>query len=259
MNISERRKWNNLLIFVCCAFILILFLSARQQGEKNLNEVYPPQDITKIAFSSPAHTYSFQNKKDNWQLIKPFKYSGVAERIAEINAIQNSDIYKNIKNVEDITEFGFNDDHYLKLNKQKIFFGDKAINSEHRYIKIKERIFLIDDRIYALLSSGPAYWLDKHILTSSELLTSISINDRLYKEEALINLADSWYDITAKNLLYPADNFITPSSEDTPITITFANNETLQFIMHKQRFLLNTTFNLAYELDLADAEKLFKP
>lgn len=259
MNISDRRKWNNILIFVCCAFIIALVVANYKQGEKNLNEIYSRSDAKKIIFSHPAFNYEMQYKKDNWILNKPFKYTLIADRVEQILAIQDSPIYKHIKHFDDIKEFGFNEDTFLKINKLKIYFGDKSINSEHRYIRIDERVFLIDDRIFALLSSGPAYWLDKQILTSSELLTSISIKQTLYKEADLIHLADAWYDTQATSLLYPADNFIKPTADDTPITITFANNDTLQFLMHKQRFLVNTTFNLAYELELDNAKTLLTP
>lgn len=260
MNIGERRKWNNILIFICCALIIALILTNLKQGEKNLNEIYPIENATKITFNNPEFSYTLAYKKAAWQLTKPFVHSAISENIKQITSIQNSDIYKHIKDYSNISEFGFDENTFLTINKLKIYFGDQSIDTQHRYIKIGERIFLIEDTLYPILSSGPGRWLGKDLLSSNDnLLTSISIGDNLYKEAELINLADAWYDTEANSLFYPADNFITLTTEDIPITVTFANNKTLQFLMHKQRFLVNTTFNLAYELSTDTATNLLTP
>lgn len=259
MKISDRKKWNNILIFICCAFIITFGFLNFKKKENNINEIHSPQSVTKITFKNADFDYTLQHKKSNWQLQRPFRHPVFADRLDKIIAIQNAEIFKHASNKK-LDEFGFNENTYLELNQLKIFFGDQAIDTSHRYTMIRDRVFLIDNAYYQILAAGPAYWLKTDVLPEDgDLLVSISINDNLYKEADLINLADAWYEAKSKQVIYPADQIITPSAEDTSVTVTYANKDTLQFVVHKNSFLMNTTHNMAYELDADTISKLLSP
>lgn len=259
MNIRERKRWNNLLIFICCAFIITFGILNHQPQEKKINEITGEQNINSIRFVSADFDYAFDEKESLWWLQQPFRYPAIAPRITQIQQILDADIYKHINN-RNAAEFGISDNNYLQLNDLRIYFGDQALDSAHRYVQINERILLIDDIYYTLLNNGPAYWLGKQVLPENdELLLSISINDKLYTEADLINLASAWYDAEADSLIFPADQFMQAAPNDTAITITFADDSTYQYIFLKERFFLNTNYNLAYELTADNAQKLLTP
>lgn len=259
MNINDRKRWNNILIFICCAFIIAFGILNHQPKETNLNEILSNQNLETIRFVNASFDYQLINRDDSWWLQAPFRYPAITNRIAQIENIINADIYKHIKN-DDAEEFGLSDSNYLQINEQIIYFGDQAVDSNHRYIQINQRIFLIDDIYYNVLANGPAYWLSKQVLPENdELLLSISIDNALYSEAELINLAGAWYDAEALNLIFPADDFMQAESNDTNITITFADDSTYQYIFLKERFLMNTNYNLAYELDTDSIANLFTP
>lgn len=259
MNIRDRKRWNNILIFICCAFIIAFGILNHQPQEKKIHEISGEESIRSIRFVSAEFDYTFRLKASLWWLQQPFRYPAIASRISQIQQILDADIYKHINN-NNAAEFGISDNNYLQLNEQRIYFGDQALDSAHRYVQINERILLIDDIYYTLLNNGPAYWLGKQVLPENEeLLLSISINDSLYTEAELINLASAWYEAEADNLIFPADQFIQPAADDTAITITFTDDSTYQYIFLKERFFLNTNYNLVYELSAENAQKLLKP
>ncbi|MGA1862273.1 DUF4340 domain-containing protein [Deferribacter thermophilus] len=142
------RKKDILLPIIAIAMIILYFATGKKSEIKT--EYLLPQNIQikSINYIDDDLDITFEKSKDNWLITKPENWPANQELINKLmSKLKNIEIISKIDTKDD-KNFEFNDKKVLKLKTDKedytIFLGKKDKSYRFQYVKLSDKIYLVD-------------------------------------------------------------------------------------------------------------------
>lgn len=96
---------------------------------------------------------ALQKGDDGWQLTYPHQAPAQTQRVRQLLAIAAAPVQQGFPAGPDLAHYGLDDPKsVLQLNELRLLFGDRDPSQESRYVLVGDRIRVIDDVYYNLLS-----------------------------------------------------------------------------------------------------------
>lgn len=216
----------------------------------------------------------FEKKEGHWYLVSPFPAPANDVRIGQLLEIVDTvpEAQYPIKPEDNLGQFGLEPPNVitLTLNGMTVYFGGTDPIQMHRYVKIGNTLYLVNDHFSHHLTASPADYVDKKLLPENAKVNEIVLpglkakldrngqwvqesgNDKLNMNE----LAHLWSTVRAIEVRYKKDNALT--GDAVHIGLGEGHKSVVFFIVQKEPdvVLARPDLGLYYELTGETAQKL---
>lgn len=215
---------------------------------------------------------------EDWKLTEPFEIvaspyrATMLAKLADERSLAHYDIGE-----RDLTRYGLSPGRaQVILNGQtRIVFGDVNPLNHQRYLRVENRIHLIDDKVFPVLQAPVASYVGPGILPSNAEITALELPDqRLMRSDAGWALDPPQPDIPADDIqalidawkraeaLWAQPLTDTGPAPGTPVVkITLADGRSLSFGIHQTEsdlILARRDLGFAYTLPVEQAVSLLE-
>lgn len=266
------RVWLNLgLIVLLGALISFAVINSSEEEQSSAFSSLKKSDIYSIQIEHKKVVTRIIKSGDTWSIQTPLAVEADEFRIYSILSILSAadNSYYEIDKA-DYKKFSLDTPlATLTLNQQKFLFGSTSSVNNKRYVLANNKLFLIDDTIYPLVTSGVKNIMSRKLFSSNVNLTKIRFNDiNIYKNDKqswesdnqkvssddLKKFVDNWKYIQS----YAVTNAATPYS-GTSIFFTIDNNKTTELLIQKtgvNTTVINPKLGISYQFDSSAFESL---
>lgn len=165
--IKKRFLINIALIIGVVVLAVVVRLTRDQSGEKRLFDKFDTDSIAQLRIEQNGKPPIVIRKiNDHWELTEPVKTPASPFRINSILNIAQAAGYADYALSDiDTSELGLDTSPLtLYLNEHKIRFGGRDPIDERRYTQFDDRVYLLDDYYFPLLTQPLTSFIDTHIL-----------------------------------------------------------------------------------------------
>lgn len=266
---SSRTLLNIGLTAILAILISIAIISSRENNTSSALTSLQYSDIKLIEIKHNKDIISARKINQRWKITTPLEIEADKFRIdAILNLLTaNSDTYYSIDE-SDLQKYSLSPAKAsLKLNQQEFYFGTTSSINNKRYVLTQNKLFLIDDTVYPLITAGYKNIMRRQLLDSQSKIIAIKSNGfHVYKNKSwkadgqsisaddLKTFIDNWSFIQA----YTVNSAIAPYTGDH-IYITTADNKVIEFIISKNEYstnIINPMLGLSYQFDLTAFDSL---
>ena len=266
---STRILLNIGLAIILVTLIFIAVISNRENT--SVSEFTPLQysDINSIEIKHNKTLIKLNKTDQRWRITTPLEITADKFRVDAIISLLTLDSESSYAiNDTDLKKYSLSPAKAsLRLNQQEFLFGTTSSVNNKRYVLTQNKLFLIDDTIYPLITAGYKNIMHRRLLDSQSNITDIKSKDfHVYKNtswktdkqtisaDALKKFVDNWKFIQA----YTVNSAIVPYAGN-PVYITTTDNKVIEFIINKNEFstsIINPTLGLSYQFDLPAFDSL---
>jgi hypothetical protein len=169
-----KRQWLFILLLVASALLLRLQIYTEQQREGDKETAgqlttIDPERIMNIRIQRPSDTLLFSKQAEVWVMTQPESGLANPERITELRALAILDVLSSYdaKNM-DLSALELAPPKLsVWLNDTRIDFGKLNPANQRRYVLAEERLNLIADNIYPILSLPADAFIQKNPATQN--------------------------------------------------------------------------------------------
>ena len=195
----QSRAFVNLGLFVAVtALAAFAWLS---QHNKNKVQYLSALDITQvnsIVIPRSQGEIILTRTGDNWQMQQPFALPAHAFRIQTLLGLLQTPVTQSYETSElDLTQFGLDPARAsIRFNDTEIKFGKSNPVNLKRYIQADNKIYLVNDTLYPLVSAEAASFVDLSLLAPGARITQLELPNLFLAQ----NSDQLWYDKTGKTV-----------------------------------------------------------
>jgi len=184
---SKRLLLNLLLVLVLSILIGLAFFSPRETVAPSAFSQLEYNMVDSIIIEHKQQRTSIKKSVDGWQITEPFLVEADEFRIqAILNILSESAATHYDITAADYKKFSLNPPlATLTLNQQRFLFGATSPVNDQRYVLTNNKLFLISDTHFALISSGFKNIIRRQLFASNTKFlaidfdnTHLSINDK---------------------------------------------------------------------------------
>jgi len=268
----QKKLVTNLVLF----FILLVLIGLILSGKDKNDSYIPLTEVNKDNISEITIYRENQNivltKKNNvWRMTQPLNVLANEFRVKTLLALLNTNIDKqyNIDEV-DLKTYGLQPPRaHIQFDQTHIYFGKTSPVNAMRYLQVNNKMYLLFDELYPLVSSQPTSFVDLSLLPQNAAIKNITLPDM-----QLIKSANSWntkpeniadadqIQTLLQNWRYAkafAVHHIMERKTLGNIIIELENKQTIKFKITDTSpwlILARTDLNIEYHLDISQKEKL---
>lgn len=157
----------------------------------------------------------------------------------------------------------------IKLNQQLFYFGSTSPVNGKRYVLTNQKLFLIDDTYFPLVTSGYKNLMRRQLFHSNTRIHNITIDHKKVFQNGQGSWQSSNKTTSADHLKQFVDNWLhiqayavsqaTPPYNGTVVIFKTGENKTLKRIIHKtdvNTVVINPELGLSYQFDIKAYESL---
>ncbi len=265
---------NLALLAIIVILLLVVTTSTNDDETTKLKRVsdIDPKTITSIkVIRKDKPTLEFNKQPAGWRMQSPLQFRVNTARINAMLRILGTESHSELDPDQvELARFELDDPAItLQLNGYVFKFGTTDGIDQRRYLLFNNRIFMVNDFLYAQLDSKPGFFADTRLVAEDKTITAITFPENRFelvdgnwemqqlmdiKPEQLKELAFSWKNAEAISV----SSYQQPQQE-FPITITTADKQSMTFnIIATSPYLILGRKDLAIQYHMAsdDAAKL---
>ncbi|MCK4709757.1 MAG: DUF4340 domain-containing protein [Gammaproteobacteria bacterium] len=256
-------------------FLAILISIAVLSGKKDkLIPAFSPLNINEIfsvKIMSGESNIELIKSDTKWKIIKPFDIEADDFRIdAIVNIISTKEETHYTVAKADLKKYSLDPPKAtLILNQQEFLFGTTSSVNNKRYVLTNNKLFLVDDTFYPLMSSGYKNLIRRQLFDSPIKISEITsdsfhifknenkswqTNKQTISADNLKRFVDNWQFIQA----YAVSSAIAPYI-GTKVIIKTADGKNIERIISKNDFsttVTNPELGLSYQFDITAFDSL---
>jgi len=270
---SKRLLLNLLLVVVLSLLIGLAFLNPRETVKPSVFSQLEFNTVDSITIEHKQQRTRIKKFGDSWQITEPFLVETDEFRIQAILNILSENNATHYEITEaDYKKFSLNPPlATLTLNQQQFLFGSTSPVNNQRYVLTNNKLFLVSDTHYALISSGFKNIIRRQLFPSNTKFSSIDFNNT----HLSINEKGGWQSNHANQSSDDIQKFITnwqhiqafavtdaskPYS-GTRISFKTTDNQIIKRIIRQtdiNTIVINPETKLVYQLDTTAFDSLTK-
>ena len=269
---SSRITLNIALILALFGLIALAVITAQKDQPDNLLSTLAINQVNSIKIQI-NNTITSLIKADNiWTIQQPLNIEADDFRVnAILNILKSGSEKPYTIDKTDLKKFSLNPAlATLTLNQQEILFGTTSAVNDKRYIYTSEKLFLINDQFYPLITSGYKNLMRRQLFPANSKINDISFDKtHLYKKsngswvsekgtessDDLKRYIDNWQHIQAYAVTKSS-----PPFTGSKITIkTDSKTYRLLLVKSDNTTVINPELGLSYQFDLTAYEALINP
>jgi hypothetical protein len=214
----QSRVLLNIVLLLIVALLAFYIYDSSKEEQASLKSEQLTQlsadEVTQISIRHNQRHIELRRENDNWRMLQPIKVAANSFRIDTLLNMLNTVSHAEYSTADlELDKYGISSaSTSISFNGVTIDFGIVNPINNYRYVRINDRVHLIDDHFYPLLSSQTG------TLVARELIAGDAIIDKL---------------VLPQQTLYRDENSLWHSSDDTDPD---AINETLYHWQHSQAF-----------------------
>ena len=271
--LSSRLLLNLGLVILLAALASAAYFSSQQQTPVSLFSQLNADDITSIQIDAGQQSTTINKIAEQWEITKPVEVEADKFRLqAMLNILSTSaGTYYEIQPA-DYKKYSLDPPlASLTLNQQTFLFGSTSTVNQKRYVITNQRLFLIDDIFYPLMTSGYKNLMRRQLFPDQTRLNEISFNNtRLFINdkggwqadkaqtggEALKRFVDNWLHIQAYAVSTASEPFT-----GSKVILKTKDGKTLTRFVQKtdvNTIVINPELGLSYQLDITAYDTLLQ-
>jgi len=270
---SSRVLLNLVLITAFIALAAIAALTARKEAPANEFSPLTVSQINKIVISNNSTVTTLSKSNDTWKIQAPVTIEADDFRThAILNILKSTSVSPYTVDKKDLKKYSLDPAlAILTLNDQDILFGTTSAVNDKRYVYTNEKLFLIDDQFYPLITSGYKNLMRRQLFPAASSITKISFN----KTQIFKNKKGSWVSENAAASSDDLKRFIdnwqhiqayavtrsTPPFTGTEVTV-MTEDKSYKLLLSKSddnTTVINPELGLSYQFDISAFDALIKP
>jgi len=270
---SKRLLLNLLLVAVLGILIGLAFLNPRESAKPSAFSLLKFNKVDSIIIEHRQQRTSIKKTANGWQITEPFTVEADEFRIQAILNIlsERADTHYDITEA-DYKKFSLEPPlAILTLNQQRFLFGSTSAVNNQRYVLTNNKLFLISDTHFALISSGFKNIIRRQLFASKTKFTAIdfdnthlSLNEKggwqsnhsAQNSDQIQKFITNWRHIQA----FAVTNADKPFN-GTSVSFRTIDNQIIKRIIKKtdiNTIVINPDTALAYQLDSSAFDSLTK-
>jgi len=176
---SKRLLLNLLLVVVLSLLIGLAFLNPRETVKPLAFSKLEFNTVDSIIIEHKQQRTAIKKSGEVWQITEPFLAEADEFRIqAMLNILAESNATHYDIAEADYEKFSLNPPlATLTLNQQRFLFGSTSAVNNQRYVLTNNKLFLISDTHFALISSGFKNIIRRQLFASNTKFTAIDFDD----------------------------------------------------------------------------------
>lgn len=269
---SSRITLNIALILALLGLVTLAVISARQDQPDNLLSPLKINQVNSIKIEHNKTVTSLNKENNIWTIKQPLNIEADDFRVhAILNILKSGNEKPYTIDKSDLKKFSLDPAlASLTLNQQEILFGTTAAVNDKRYIYTNEKLFLIEDQFYPLITAGYKNLMRRQLFPANSKINDIRFNNtHLYLKpngswtskkgtesaDDLKRYIDNWQHIQAYAVTKSS-----PPFTGTNITV-ITDTKTYQLLLTKSdnTSIINPELGLSYQFDITAYEALINP
>ena len=272
---QSRALLNLFLLLLVIALAAYLFLDQEdQQAEPGQLTLLSAEEITRIKITHNERVITLEKHEDTWLMLSPIQAHANAFRINTVLKLLDTVSQADYMAADlDLDKYGLaSTTTTIELNDSRIVFGILNPINNLRYILIDEKVHLIDDHFYPLLSSQTGTLVARELIPASAEITKLVLPEltlnkddngnwqstRSIGSDAIISLLHDWQHGQA----FGVHNYMERKSLGT-IQVFVANaSEPIEFhITDTEPWLVlaRPELDIEYHFNIEYQDRLLKP
>lgn len=270
---SSRILLNISLAIVIAALSVAVYLSSENKETTPKISQLTPASIHSIRIEYNQQITELTRQDGQWEIIKPVAVDADEFRtkaIINIASAGSQTAYQIEKT--DLKKYSLDPPKAtLSLNQQTFLFGTVSPVNNKRYVYSNEKLFLIDDTFYPLITSGFKNLMRRQLFPADEKISEIRFDkSRIYKNKNGSWISDQ-YPISADDLKRYVDNWThiqayavqnaTPPYSGKKFEIKSDKRTMVLYLQDTgtNTVVINPELNLAYQFDIRASKSLANP
>jgi len=270
----DKRLWINVGLLVFIVLLSAIVLMPEDKSEQDLPRLtaIEQNDIVNIdVLRKNLDDFVFNKQGETWHMRSPLKFLANNARINAMLHILKSESHGQLNPDEvDLARFDLVDPIItLKLNDHVFQFGNTDAIDQRRYVLFDGKIHLVNDSLYAQLTTNAAFFADPKILPLDIDINAIQfpenkieLIDELWQTQSLIDINPdqlkrivfNWNNTVAISV----SKYAAPETE-LPIIVSSSSGITIRFIIistEPHLILGRKDIGIQYHLGSDEADKL---
>lgn len=198
----------------------------------------------------------FERVAERWWMCEPYVLPADSDAVAHLLAIAHASVrQRRAFGDYDPAKLGLQPAQItLELDDTLVEFGAEDPIQHDRYVRVGAELLLVPDRFSARLLESPESELDRHLVPPGMVVVDVSVQGASPQRE----LAVAWQDAVAQTIA-PASSAIVPPGSATPIAVSLANGERIEFALRRDAagyIAARSQPMLDYVLDEAQVQRM---
>lgn len=271
---SSRLLLNLALVIFLAALISLALIINNKEKPASVFSQLNKKDISTVLIEHNNIITQIDNSANTWRITKPVTVEADDFRIQAILNLLNEPVntYYDIE-PSDYKKFSLDPAlANLKLGQQEFLFGSTSAVNNMRYVLTNNKLFLVEDTFYPLITAGYKNLMRRYLFDSHTEFTDIRFNDtHVYQNNKASWQADK-LQTSADDLKRYVDNWkyiqayavtaATAPYSGIKVTFTTAENKVIVRFLQKtdiNTVVINPQTGLSYQFDISAFESLTKP
>lgn len=167
------RRW----LLIALLFLLVLGLSllalwpSQREEPSPLLSGYDPERISRVSVRYGDLEMQFERREGRWWMVSPYLLPASRPNLERLLALPREKVRRSYRPGEvDLAELGLAPPKAtVSLDGIELRFGRQHPLELLRYVEVGDRIALIDDTHFFLLTTPPTYWLDHRLVPEGQI------------------------------------------------------------------------------------------
>ena len=245
--------------------------------DKNKEHYLSALDISQVNTITIPRTQGdiiLNRRQDSWRMEKPYALPAHDFRVQTLLGLLQTPVTQAYSSNElDLTQFGLQPARaIIRFNDVEIQFGKSNPVNNKRYIQNANKIYLLDDTLYPLISAEASSFVNLSLLDSSSSIVKLELPGLTLQKDS----AQQWHDnngktVAADNAQQLLDNWRNTSAFGVHaymarahaklVNLQLTDNSTLHFLVLQENnglIIGRPDVGVEYHLDALYADKLLK-